>query len=154
MNGPLWKEARGTALKAAKERSAKRRAHEQRAMQAALDRDGGGKGKRKCRVPTCACRSRKYAIDPVHITQPDGTKHRGMGGDKTGARTDRRWIVSMCRISHGLYDGVDSPIRIVAHDDRLGADGTLDWYLRSEKTGEWLGYTEQRIGVSVRRTKG
>lgn len=150
--GALAKPPKGKALLASRERTSGRKAAEQKEMRAALDRDGGGKGIRKCRFPACEFKSRNLPIDPCHMRRPDGTKHRGIGGDKTetSERTEQAWICSFCRVHHGLYDAdmIDAQAMTSAGFDDIAA-----FYKRNHETGRlehWA--SESRIGVSVPRT--
>ena len=101
MHQTFFKPAKGSAYMASKDRRADRRDAEQRELQDALKRDH-----RRCRFPHCAGKHRSLPlpIDPCHMTQPDGTKHRGIGGDKSEGqqRTQRQWIAAMCRRHHPL----------------------------------------------------
>lgn len=138
-----FKPARGTALLESRDRRAKRTAAEQKAMQAALKRDG-----RKCRFPACEFRSKRLPIDPCHAFQ-----HRGMGGDPSGERTSRALIVSLCRAHHGQLDwGVGATeIQIEALTPER-ADGPLAFYRRHPETGRMEHVaSEVRIGVSEMR---
>lgn len=136
----LQKPLKGTALLESRQRSADRRAAEQKAMQAALKRD-----ERKCRWPRCEYAAKKLPIDAAHVFV-----HRGMGGDKSGTRTSRELIAALCRVHHSLLDLGD--LRIDALDPNVGTDGLLAFYKRSE-SGRWEHVaTEQRLGVSETRT--
>lgn len=142
----LQKPVRGSALLDQRKRRAQAIAHEQGELQAALKRDH-----RKCRWPGCNGKHHGLTlpIDPCHLRQPDGTKHRGMGGDRTGERTDRRYIAALCRRHHGLLDAQE--IDIVTLTD-AGADDCLAFYAKHPETGkvEHIA-TETRVGVSVPR---
>jgi hypothetical protein len=125
----LAKPLRGTALL---ERRARRRetvAHEQREMKAAKRRDGGA-----CRAPRCG--HRDLPVDACHVRQ-----HRGMGGNPSGSRTSRRWLVSLCRIHHGLYDAGELQIDPLTVDDM---DGPCRWTLRHRDTGVFLHLGDDR----------
>jgi hypothetical protein len=110
-------------------RRAERIASEQTELQAALKRDG-----RKCRFPGCRGKLRglDLPIDPCHVRQPDGTKHRKMGGDPTGHATDRQWTIALCRQCHGLYDAGAIDIEALTDD---GMDGAVAFYRKHDETG-------------------
>jgi hypothetical protein len=144
--GALAKPARGSAYLASKDRRADRRDAEQKELQAALKRDG-----RKCRFPGCKGRYRnlELPIDPCHMWQPDGTKHRKMGGDFTGQATQRQWICSMCRRHHVLYDAGEIDAQPVTD---AGFDGPAAWYVLDEETGVMRHVaTEVKRGISEAR---
>lgn len=146
--GPNFKAPKGSALLERKSRRAELVAHEQKELQAALKRDH-----RKCRFPGCSGKHRGQTlpIDPCHMKRPDGTWHRGPGGDATGIRTDRRWALALCRAHHGLYDAHE--IQIDALDHELGADGLLMFSVKHPETGAFVHIaTEKRVGVSETRT--
>lgn len=134
----LAKPLRGAYLLERRERRSAVVAAEQKAMQAALVRDG-----RKCRWPACEHRTMKLPIDPCH------RRHRGMGGNPAGDRTERASIISLCRVHHGLYDAHLLEIEPLGAE---GFDGLCAFYLRDVETGH-LDHvaTERRIGESVTR---
>lgn len=116
-------------------------AKEQKAMQAALKRD-----ERKCRKPRCTEAKRlDLPIDPCHMKD----KHRGMGGNPAGDRTQRQLIISLCRIDHGAYDRGDLWIEPLTADD---FDGPCEFHEKHLETGKFqhIG-TEKRMGVSTER---
>ncbi len=132
------KPAKGTALLERRQRRADLVAHEQREMQAALQRDG-----RKCRVPRCEYAPRKLPIDPCHL------KHRGMGGDPSGERTERKTVISLCRVHHGQYDNGGLAIEPLTADV---FDGPAAFYRENESGRMDCIGVETRIGVSVERS--
>ena len=95
----LRKPAKGSALLARRQRSALRRAAEQKAMQAAKRRDG-----LRCMYPGCLYRTKDLPIDACHL------RHRGMGGNPAVDRTRRDQLISLCRIHHGQLDAGDIDI--------------------------------------------
>lgn len=128
-HGANFKPIKGTALLERKKRRAKTVSHEQKELQACLKRD-----QRKCRFPGCngKLHGQVLPIDPCHVKRPDGTWHRGAGGDRTGGtKTDRRWSLSMCRAHHGQYDAGLIDIRPASK--KLGMDARAFFDLADAK---------------------
>lgn len=97
-------------------------AAEQAIMQAALRRDHG-----KCRFPRCEFAKFNLKIDPAHFL-----RHRGMGGNPEGDRTESTGqIVALCRRHHDMLDRY-LEIEIEPMSVTLGADGPLCFYQRGE----------------------
>lgn len=107
---------------------------EQKIMREAKRRDGN-----VCRFPMC--RHKSLPIDPAHII------HRGMGGNPKGDRTKTALIVSLCRIHHGQFDAC--LINVQPQDPTLGANGPMDFFIRSESGRFELFASEKRLGVSI-----
>jgi hypothetical protein len=136
----LPKPKRGTALLERRQRRAELVKHEQTEMQAALKDDN-----RECRRPTCQYRSKslKMPVDACHV------KHRGMGGNPSGSRTDRATVISLCRMCHGEYDAGLFDFEPLTGD---GTRGPCAFYDISE-SGERLHVaTEVRRGESEMRS--
>ena len=112
----LSKPAKGSALLARRQRSASRRAAEQKAMQAAKRRDG-----HRCMFPGCPYRNQDLPLDPAHL------RHRGMGGNPALDRTTRQSIITLCRVCHGRYDAGDFEIRPI--DAARGTDGPCEFVM-------------------------
>lgn len=85
------KDAPGTFTKERRKRSRHRHVSEQAIMREAVALDGG-----RCRFPHCP--HKHLVVDPCHAV------HRGMGGDKSGARTTLESIIAFCRVHHEDYD--------------------------------------------------
>jgi hypothetical protein len=134
----LAKPTRGTALLEHRQRRAELVQHERREMQAAKKRDGN-----KCRVPYCEFASMKLPIDVAHM------RHRGMGGNPKGDRTERRLLVTLCRRHHGLYDGAELEIEPMT---AALMDGPLLFAQLSESGHMETFAVERSIGVSETRT--
>ena len=94
---PLVKPLPGEALLDRQARRAKVVAHEQVEMRAAKKRD-----KYRCRYPACEFKS--LVVDACHMRGAMALGHRGMGGNPNGTRTDRRWLITLCRRHHMVYD--------------------------------------------------
>ena len=115
----LQKPAKGSALLARRQRSASRRAAEQKAMQAAKRRDG-----HRCMFPGCPYRTLELPIDACHLHG----WHRGMGGNPALDRTTPQQIISLCRLHHGEYDAGLIDIRPL--DAHRGTDGPCEFVRR------------------------
>lgn len=132
------KPVKGSGWLASKERSAARKAHERREMEAAKKRDMG-----KCRWPLCPYAAKKMPVDAAHIFQ-----HRGLGGDKGGTRTERKLCAALCRIHHSLLDRGELEIEALTAQM---ADGPLAFFSRTESGRMEQVASESRVGVSVTR---
>lgn len=90
-------------------------------------------------------------IDPAHLKQPDGTWHRGPGGDRSKdmKATKRDFVLALCRHHHTEYDG--GVIDIRPQDDTTGAAGCLDFYRKRESGRLELTASEKAMGVSETR---
>jgi len=135
---PLTKPLKGSALLQRRINRKAVVAAEQKEMRAALTRDG-----HKCRFPRCDVRD--LPIDPCHL------QHRGMGGNPKGDRTERKTVIALCRIHHGLYDRGELDIEPLTPDV---FDGPCDWYVYAilnepKRRIHWA--TESRIGISETR---
>lgn len=138
--GALLKSPKGAAMVKSRVTRRKRVSDEQKAMQAALKRDG-----RKCRRPRCEFAPLKLTVDPCHMV------HRGMGGNPKGDRTTRATVIALCRRHHGMYDKTDHARELrIEPLTPLDFDGVCEFYETNPETGklEHVG-TEKRIGVSV-----
>lgn len=126
------------------ERTAKRKAHEaaeQSIMQAALRRDHN-----KCRFPRCEFAKFNLPVDPAHFM-----RHRGMGGNPQGDRTESTGqIVALCRRHHDMLDRY-LEIEIEPVSFSLLADGPLRYYRRGESGLMLHIYTEPITYVSETR---
>lgn len=131
------KPVRGEFLLERKQRRSEIVKREQQIMSAAKKRDGG-----VCRFPLC--RHRSLPVDVCHF------HHRGMGGDKSGERTQLPILVTMCRHHHGQFDAC--LIDAQPQDSALGANGPMDFFVRSESGVFELFASEQKIGVSTVRS--
>lgn len=136
------KPAKGSAYLSSKDRRADRRDAEQKELQAALKREG-----RKCRWYDCTgtYRGLTLPIDPCHMTQPDGTKHRQMGGNPDGTATQKKWICALCRRHHTAYDAGQIDLQPLTD---AGFDGPISMHERSESGRMECVAVESRIGVS------
>ena len=136
--GALQKPGRGDTWKAGKDRTAERKAHERREMDAAKKRDGN-----KCRVPRCEWMPKKPRIEAAHM---DGS-HRGMGGNKDGSRTERKKVIALCLVHHGQYDSGELVIEPLT---KWLFDAQCAYHKKNKETGRmehWA--TERTIGVST-----
>ena len=129
------KDPKGTFLLERKTKRHSRVVEEQKIMREAKKRDGN-----ICRFPMC--RHKSLPVDPCHIGG-----HRGIGGDPSGARTQQHLILSMCRIHHGQFDAC--LIDVQPQDSALGANGPMDFFVRTESGRFELFASEKRIGVST-----
>lgn len=136
------KPKKGTVWLEGRQRRAERKAHEDREMTAARKRDMALT--HGCRWARCEHMPHKPRLEVSHCFQ-----HRGMGGDPSGERTERRLLMLACFIHHSRIDDGDLEVR--AQDDELGTDGPLDFYARNEFGRMELVASETRIGVSVMR---
>jgi len=104
----LTKPRKGAMLTARRERHKLLKKAEKDTMRQAKKRD-----RFKCRVPTCT--HKELPTDPCHL------KHRGMGGNPAGDRTERSTVITLCRIHHGDWDA--GRLKITPADDFIGFDG-------------------------------
>ncbi len=126
------KPTKGTALIERRQRRLKRVAQEQNAMKGAKARDG-----QQCRNPKCPFKALKLPVDPCHAW-----RHRGMGGNPKGDRTETKLIVSGCRGCHSLMDAGE--IQVEPLDMERMADGPLAWYRKHHETGRLEHYATER----------
>lgn len=134
----LTKPARGTKLLEHRKRSAESKAFEKSVMREAKVRDGW-----QCRFPNCEFRAKELPIDVCH------ERHRGIGGNPTGDRTDRRYLISYCRIHHGMYDRHEIDHEHLA--PLKGADGPCAFYRRIESGRMECVAVERMIGMPEMR---
>lgn len=134
--GRFVKPERGAYRLEQKAKRAEVEKHERHEMEAAKARDH-----HKCRVPRCEFKG--LAIEAAHLR----SQHRGMGGNPSGDRTERKTIISLCIRHHDWYDGFDLDIEPLNADKLF--DDACAFYLRGQHIA-----TEKLIGVSsVRMVK-
>lgn len=134
---PLSKPAKGSALLARREKTAKRQASEKAVMHQARVRDGFA-----CRVPLCAFRAKKLPLDVAHRV------HRGMGGNPKLDRTTLDGLITLCRIHHGMYDAAQLEIDPLSPE---GFSGPCE-FSAPDDSGRWaIVATERRFGVPETR---
>lgn len=133
------KPLKGEHLLERRARRADLKHHERTEMQAALRRDG-----HVCRWPGCRYGRKDIPVDPSHLTS-----HRGMGGNPDGTRTNRRDVLALCRIHHGMLHACR--IEITPMDVALGTDGPLMFFQQSESGRMECVAVEKSIGVSETR---
>jgi hypothetical protein len=126
MMGALPKPARGTARLERRERRQEARTKEDKEKAAARRRDG------RCRFPLCGCKRFGYALHVSHFVH-----HKGIGGDPSGERSDRRWLIQLCIARHlGNKIAIDRgtlDCRPVVPE--LGAEGPVAWYVDAAAIG-------------------
>jgi len=128
------KPIKGTFLLERKQRRSEIVKREQQIMSQAKKRDGN-----VCRFPMC--RHKSLRIETAHF------HHRGIGGDPSGDRTQLPILVTLCVAHHGQYDAC--LIDVQPQDSALGANGPLDFFVRTESGRFELFASEKRIGVST-----
>lgn len=106
-------------------------------MQDVRDRD------RRCRFPGCPCHEFNLRLDVSHA------RHRGIGGNPAGDRTDPASMVLLCLERHQGTISVDAVVLAWEPlDARLGADGRIAWYLCRGAAEPLLLASEQPGGQS------
>lgn len=118
---PHWKPSRTARKKAERKVRVERITKEDREKAHARKRD------KFCRFPLCGCRKLGLALQVAH------KRHKGMGGNPAGDRSDRKILILLCshRHQHGrisLHAGT-----LVAHPLTLaGYDGPVKWMIDVE----------------------
>lgn len=128
------KPIKGTFLLERKQRRSELVKREQKIMREAKKRDGN-----VCRFPMC--RHKTLPVDCAHMV------HRSLGGNPAGDRTQLPILVTLCRIHHGQFDAC--LVDIQPQDSQLGANGPMDFFVRTESGRFELFASEKRIGVST-----
>jgi hypothetical protein len=113
-------------VKAQRQRKSKEADHMQRARR----RDG------YCRFPNCKCRDFRLALEVSHAV-----KHRGMGGNPAGDRTEPKKLILLCVARHqrNVVSIDRHSLRVRALDARQGLGGpcAFDVDLRVLFDGAW-----------------
>ena len=90
--------------------------------------DHARKRDKGCRFPLCSCKKKGYRVEVAHLI------HRGMGGDKSGERTEPDILVTVCYPRHqgvvSLHSGAIRPRALT----KKGMDGPIAW----EIEGPWF----------------
>lgn len=106
-----------------------------------VKRDAKRRDHNECRWPRCEYRKVVQPIDAAHVFQA-----KGMGGDPTGLRTERKHLMALCRLHHRAQEKHDLEIEALTPD---GADGPcLFW--RNDPGARYLVAQERLIGVLER----
>lgn len=122
------KPAKGTLKRERAKRKRGRKAAELEQMQAVRDRDVA------CRFPLCGCRHLGTILAVCHL------RHRGMGGNPSGDRTQRDSMILLCQTRH--HDSIIALDRETVRCEPLtdkGTDGPVRWSL-FVASGELLNY--------------
>lgn len=119
------------------------KAHEDREMTAARKRDMAAC--HGCRWPGCQFMPEKPRLEVSHCFE-----HRGMGGNPTGDRTQKRLLMLLCFLCHARLDAGDASVEALSH---LGSDGPCAFFLKHPETGRLEHVASERsIGVSEERS--
>lgn len=114
---PNWKPTRGTAKaeRRARKKAADKKEREQKADVRKRDK--------RCRFPLCGCRRVRHTPEVSH------GRHKGIGGNPKGDRSDARLMVLLCPWRHrGSAWAVDAgTLEWEALDPELGANGPIRW---------------------------
>lgn len=119
--GPVWRPSKTASAKAKRQAKATRDTTEAKHKRLAKARDGW-----RCRFPLCGCKDLGLALE-ARLESSHGT-HKGMGGDKTGARSKPPNLVTLCRHRH--QDGAISRHKGTLKARFLtsrGFDGPIAW---------------------------
>ena len=112
------KPAKGTLKRERAKRKRGRKSLELEQMQAVRDRDIS------CRFPMCGCRHLGTAFHVAHL------RHRGIGGNPAGDRTQRAGMVLFCSTRH--HDSIialDRGTMICEPLTERGTDGPVRWLI-------------------------
>lgn len=86
-----------------------------------------------CRFPMCGCRTRGIALHVSH------SKHRGMGGNPTGDRTQTPLMVLVCAARHRENRiSIDRGTLQWRALTSAGADGPIAWDVRKDEVPKTL----------------
>jgi len=129
--------------RAAKSRKLKAAESAHKAEARARDGAGGDELTGRCRFPLCGCAGRA----PLGSSRLDGkgfywievshyVKHKGMGGDPTGARSHAKDLICLCNWRHkeGQFAIDHKNLRAVPLTDQ-GANGPVAWEMYLPESG-------------------
>jgi len=92
---------------------------------------------RWCRFPACGCGLYRLAKHVSH------SKHKGMGGNPTGDRSDRKLMMLLCSARHRENTvSVDQGTVRWTPLTKDGADGPVKWEVHMESVGRTGGWRE------------
>lgn len=115
---PNWKPSRTARKKAEKKKKTDRKTKERQSMDVARKADRG------CRFPLCGCKKLGLRVEVAHL------RHRGMGGNPKGDRTQPDNVISLCthRHQHGAVSLHKGTLRIEPLTD-AGTRGPVAFYI-------------------------
>lgn len=122
------KPSRTARKKAERETKLERLAHENKEKAKVRRRDRG------CRFPLCGCKKLKLALQVSHDV------HKGMGGDKTGERSQEHGMVQLCMHRHQFgavsrHRGTLRAVFLTSH----GYNGPVAWEVLHEQfSNDWF----------------
>jgi hypothetical protein len=91
--------------------------------------------KHQCRFPLCGCRRFRFINHVAHL------KHKGIGGDQTGDRSQVQWMILVCPPRHREHlFSIDKKTIMPVPVTTQGTDGPVAWMIRGVDLAVFVGY--------------
>lgn len=140
---PNWKPSRTARKKAEKKKKTDRKTKERQSMDVARKADRG------CRFPLCGCKKLGLRVEVAHL------RHRGMGGNPKGDRTQPDNVISLCthRHQHGPVSLHKGTLRVEPLTTE-GTRGRVMFLVDAETLGVSPNYGDRWYIVAIEESPG